>query len=71
MLLSFAFFRQCWVVHDCQGDVHVENESSEKRIGDEGSLICTWFFKTLYLDLLLSTMNKEEFLCRVSLSESS
>ncbi len=44
----FAFFLQFSVVHDCQGDIHVENGSSADCIGDEGSLISYCFRNAVY-----------------------
>jgi hypothetical protein len=44
----FAFFLQFSVVHDCQGDIHVENGSSADCIGDEGSLISHCFRNAVY-----------------------
>jgi hypothetical protein len=44
----FAFFLQFSVVHDCQGDIHVENGSSADCIGDEGSLISHCFQNAVY-----------------------
>ncbi len=47
----FAFFLQFSVVHDCQGDIHVENGSSADCIGDEGSLISHCFRNAVYNSL--------------------
>ncbi len=44
----FAFFLQFSVVHDCQGDIHVENGFSADCIGDEGSLISYCFRNAVY-----------------------
>jgi hypothetical protein len=44
----FAFFLQFSVVHDCQGDIHLENGSSADCIGDEGSLISHCFQNAVY-----------------------
>ncbi len=44
----FAFFLQFSVVHDCQGDIHVEIGSSAGCIGDEGSLISHCFRNAVY-----------------------
>jgi hypothetical protein len=44
----FAFFLQFSVVHDCQGDIHVEKGSSADCIGDEGSLISHCFRNAVY-----------------------
>ncbi len=44
----FAFFLQFSVVHDCQGDIRVENGSSPDCIGDEGSLISQCFRNAVY-----------------------
>jgi len=58
-VVLFAFFPQCSIIDDYQGEIQVENDFLGNCIGAKGSLICTWFFKTLYA-IFFIRMNKEE-----------